>query len=67
MKARSDEAVMAGWWTENFGRAGKTLKGLSEYLKSDTQADRDAGAFALRGMIARMAERQKQEKTDGDR
>ena len=47
---------MTAWHTENFSRAGKTLKDLREYLKPavDPEQQRERGARNLREMIQRM-------------
>ena len=60
MKAAADAAIVTAWHGEALART-KRIRPLAEYLKTETTIDPEVGADELRGMIARMAARQKGE------
>jgi hypothetical protein len=43
-----ERALATGWYAENFSRAGKSLKNLSDYLRPELE---DRGSAALLGVL----------------
>jgi len=62
MKADRDRIISTAWQIENFGRAGKHLKNLDDYLNPPTQAQKKR---SLVEMFQRKM--RKQEVTSGSR
>ncbi|WP_394658422.1 hypothetical protein [uncultured Novosphingobium sp.] len=62
MKADHERVITLAWQIENFGRTGKHLKNLDNYLNPPTQADRKHGMIEMFRRKLR-----KQEMTNGDR
>jgi hypothetical protein len=62
MKAEHDRVISIAWHTENFGRTGKHLKNLDDYLNPPTQAERKRSLVEMFQSKLR-----KQEVTSGSR